>query len=140
MPEVDRLREGHRTVGSWSLGQICQHLATVMRRVVDLPASTPVDPSQRLPEERKQQVFRTGQLPEGLPAPPELLPDPAVTEEDGAEALRSAIAHFNASATGPVVPHRLFGPLSKDEWHRLQCIHCAHHLGFALPDPDSTLT
>ena len=27
MPEVDRLFQGHRTVGNWSLGQICNHLA-----------------------------------------------------------------------------------------------------------------
>ena len=30
MPEVDRLLEGHTTVGNWSLAQICRHLATVL--------------------------------------------------------------------------------------------------------------
>jgi len=32
MPDVERLLEGHTTVGTWSLAQICRHLATVMRR------------------------------------------------------------------------------------------------------------
>ena len=26
MPDVDRLLEGHTTVGTWTLGQICNHL------------------------------------------------------------------------------------------------------------------
>ena len=43
MPDVERLLDGHTTVGNWSLAQMCQHLAAVMRRVVDLPASTPHD-------------------------------------------------------------------------------------------------
>ncbi|MFI5459648.1 MAG: DUF1569 domain-containing protein [Isosphaerales bacterium] len=28
MPDVERLLAGHATVGQWSLGQICNHLAT----------------------------------------------------------------------------------------------------------------
>ena len=32
MLDVERLLEGHTTVGNWSLAQICRHLATVMRR------------------------------------------------------------------------------------------------------------
>ena len=67
MPDVERLLEGHSTVGNWSLAQICRHVSTVMRRVVDLPASTPVDPSQWAPEERKREVFESGMIPEGLP-------------------------------------------------------------------------
>ena len=46
--------------------------------------------------------------------------------------LRAAIAHYRASP-GPVIPHRIFGPLTKDEWDRLQLIHLAHHLSFAVP-------
>ena len=74
MPDVERLLDGHSTVGNWSLAQICRHVSTVMRRVVDLPASTPVDPSQWAPEERKRKIFESGMIPEGLPAPPEILP------------------------------------------------------------------
>ena len=59
MPEVERLRNGHTTVGNWTLAQICRHLATVLRRVADLPASTPRDPSQELGEERKREVLET---------------------------------------------------------------------------------
>ena len=54
MPEVDRLLEGSTKVGNWSLGQMCLHLATVMRRVVDLPASTSFDSSKWVGEEQKK--------------------------------------------------------------------------------------
>ena len=132
MPDVERLLQGYTTVGNWSLAQICHHLSTVMRRVVDLPASTHVDPSQWAPEERKREVLESGLIPEGLPAPPEIVPTGEFNEREEAESLRAAIAHYKAS-NGPVIPHRIFGPLTKAEWDRIQCIHCAHHLSFAVP-------
>jgi hypothetical protein len=132
MPEVERLLEGHTTVGAWSLAQICRHLATVLRRVVDLPASAPNDPSQWVGEDRKREVFESGVIPEGLPAPPEIVPGEVLGEREEAEGLRAALAHFRASP-GPVVAHRFFGFLSREEWERLQCVHCAHHLSFAIP-------
>jgi hypothetical protein len=132
LPDVERLLHGHQTLGHWSLGQICRHLATVLKRVVDLPASTPFDPSQALGEEAKRQVLESGTLPEGLPAPAEIVPTEAVTEAEGLEELRQAVAYYKASP-GPVVAHRLFGKLTRAEWDRLQCIHCAHHLSFVIP-------
>ena len=45
---------------------------------------------------------------------------------------RAALVAFKASP-GPVIPHRIFGPLARDEWDRLQLIHLAHHLSFAVP-------
>jgi len=132
MPDVERLLAGHTTVGNWSLAQICRHLATVMRRVVDLPASTPHDPSLWVGEERKREVLESGMIPESLPAPPQVVPAETLGEREEAEGLRQAIAYYKASP-GPVIPHRLFGPLSKEEWDRLQLIHVAHHLSFAVP-------
>jgi hypothetical protein len=132
MPDVERLLEGHTTVGTWSLAQLCRHTATVMRRVVDLPASTPHDPALLVGEEKKRQVFESGMIPEGLPGPPEVMPTNTHSEREEAEGLRQAIAHYKASS-GPVIAHRLFGRLSKAEWHRLQLIHVAHHLSFAIP-------
>ncbi len=134
MPDVERLLEGHATVGNWSLAQICWHLSTVTRRVVDMPASTPQDPSQWVGEEQKRQVFDSGMIPEGLPGPPEIMPSGTLAEREEAEGLRQAIAHYRASP-GPAIPHRIFGPLTKAEWDRLLLIHVAHHLSFAVPKP-----
>ena len=132
MPDVERLLEGHTTVGTWSLAQICRHSATILRRWIDLPASTLHDPAHRVTGDQKRQVFATGRLPEGLPGPPGVIPLEAGGEREEAEGLRLAIADFLASA-GPVASHRLFGPLTRDEWHRLGLIHTAHHLSFASP-------
>jgi hypothetical protein len=132
MADVERLMDGHTTVGTWSLAQICRHLATATRRVVDLPASTPHDPTHLVSEEQKRRVLESGALPEGLPGPPEIMPGEALGEREQAEGLRAALDHYRASP-GPVVPHRFFGRLTREEWDRLVLIHCAHHLSFAIP-------
>ncbi len=134
MPDVERLLEGSTTVGNWSLAQICRHLATVLRRVVDLPATTPQDPSQWVGDEQKRRVLESGMAEEGIQGPQEVMPTEVLGEREEAEGLRSAIAHYKASG-GPVIPHRRFGPLTKAEWDQLQLIHCAHHLSFATSKP-----
>jgi hypothetical protein len=137
MPEVARLRRGHTTLGTWTLAQVCRHLANVMNRVIDLPASTPRDPSLEFGLEKKREVFETGRLPEGLPAPPGVVPSGELDEGEEAEGLGRAIDRFRSSP-GPLAPHRFFGPLTRDEWHQLQCIHCAHHLSFVIPATETT--
>jgi Protein of unknown function (DUF1569) len=132
MPDVERLLQGHTTVGKWSLAQICRHVAIVLRRVVDLPATTPHDPSMLVGEEQKRQFFDSGIVPEGMQGPPEVIPTDGLGEREEAEGLRQAIEHYKTSP-GPVIPHRRFGPLTRAEWDRFQLIHTAHHLSFAVP-------
>jgi hypothetical protein len=132
MADVDRLLDGHTMVGNWSLAQICRHLATVMRRVIDLPASTPYDASLWVGEEQKRQFFESGLVTEGIPTLPLLLPVEALNEREEAEGLRQAIAHYKASP-GPVIPHVLLGFMTRDEWDQFHCIHAAHHFSFATP-------
>ena len=132
MPDVERLLGGHRTVGTWTLAEICNHLATVMRRAVDVPASTQWDPSMRFEADRRREVFESGRLPEGLPQPAAAAAIEVRSARDEADGLRDAIAYYAASG-GPASSHRYFGPMTKGEWDRLQCIHCAHHLSFAIP-------
>ena len=132
MPAVEELLPGHRTVGIWSLGQICEHLATTTNRMLDLPASPPPDPSLRVSPEQKAQVFASGLLPEGIPLPGGLAPPDAVDSTEGARRLRKTLERF-ATSPPPAAEHRLFGALSKEEWDRLVCIHCAHHLSFVHP-------
>jgi hypothetical protein len=132
MPDVERLLEGHQTVGNWTLAQICQHLAAVLRRHVDLPASTVFNPSDRASDEAKRRMLESGVLPEGIEAPPGVLPEATRGEREEAEGLRAAISHYRASS-GPVIPHRIFGPLTREEWDRFELAHLAHHLSFAVP-------
>ena len=132
MTDVERLLEGHRTVGNWSLARICHHLAAVLRRHVDLPVSTVFDPADRVSEEQKRRVFESGVLPEGIGAPPGVVAETVGDERDEAEGLRAPIAYYRDSP-GPAIIHRILGPLSREEWDRFELIHLAHHLSFAVP-------
>ena len=91
MPDVERLLQGLTTVGNWSLAQICRHVATVMRRVVDLPASTPHDPSLWVGDEQKRQVFESGMLPEGIQGPAVVMPTEAFGARAEADGLRQSV-------------------------------------------------
>jgi hypothetical protein len=135
MADVDRLAAGHMTVGQWSLAQICRHLATTMRRTVDLPA-TPYDASMWVGQDQKQKFFESGLVPEGIPTLPPLVPLEARCEADEVEGLRQAIAYYKGSP-GPNAPHIFFGFMSREEWDHFHGIHAAHHLSFAVPLADS---
>jgi hypothetical protein len=48
-------------------------------------------------------------------------------------AAPSAIEH----PPGLVIPHRILGLLTREEWNRFELIHLAHNLSFAVPVPKS---
>ena len=136
MPEVDRLLLGHLLVGGWTLGQILSHLGTAVGLCLegDRISGEPVDPEMaRVHAVRRRYFFRSSRFPEGQEIPhPSMLPDREADERAEAERLRSALARLEMSE-GPFASHPILGALSKDEWTRFHRIHCAHHLGFALP-------
>jgi hypothetical protein len=134
MPEVERLLRGHKTVGNWSLGQICNHLAIPLRLPVH-GYDGPMPPwlvRKVLAPVILRRILQTEKMREGASAPDALQPKPGVDARQEADALRLAIAELLAYH-GPVHPHPFFGKMSHDEWVRLSRIHCAHHLSFALP-------
>jgi Protein of unknown function (DUF1569) len=135
MPEVVRLLAGHVTLGSWSLGQICNHLATAIRLTLDGPPG-PAGPSREQDVARRL-FFRSDRFPDGRNAPLLLEPGPGLDAGAEAALLRAAIARC-ASSCGPFAAHPILGPLTKEEWTRFHCMHCAHHLEFALPSPAQT--
>jgi hypothetical protein len=131
MPEVERLLAGHTTVGHWSLGQICNHLAAALRLTLEVPPSS-AEPTREQRVARRL-FFRSGRFPDGMEAPVRVLqPQPGLDAVKEAEALREAIGRFDA-ATGPFPAHPVLGPLSNEEWTRFHCLHCSHHLGFVRP-------
>ncbi len=140
MPEVDRLLAGHRTLGNWSLGQICNHLAASFRHTIE-------GYHGRLPWVVRRTfgpfafgwISRTGTLPAGVKAPAEVGPLPGLDDRAEAEALRASIRIFN-EYVGPIPEHPVFGRVSKDQLARLHCIHSAHHLSFVLPETGATAT
>jgi hypothetical protein len=142
MPEVERLLAGHVTVGAWSLGQICHHLATAIRLTLDAPIrqrETTLDAPIRQRETAREQdvarrlFFRSVRFPDGMRAPlAALVPPPDRDSHTEADVLRAEIHRF-VEADWQLPAHPRLGPMTKDEWTRFHCMHCAHHLGFATP-------
>jgi hypothetical protein len=136
MPDVDRLLRGHTTVGNWSLGQICSHLAQALHFTLDgFPAEA------RLPWIIQKTVgrfvlwliLRRGRFVEGMRMPRKYEPVPGADARAEAESLRAALRRF-AAHTGPLAEHPLKGAaVSRAVWERFHCIHSAHHLRFAIP-------
>jgi hypothetical protein len=134
-PDVERLLRGHMTVENWSLGQLWSHLAQAFRFTMD-----GFPPEARLPWVIRQtvgrfllwRILRTGRFVEGMRMPRKYEPVPGTDARTEAEALRAALRRFAAHA-GPLAAHPLKGPVSRAVWERFHCIHCAHHLRFALP-------
>lgn len=136
MPEVDRLRLGHKVNGDWSLGQILFHLATSIRMTSKYDGPV-VEESPRAVA-RRRQFFETGKVGSRLAVPtPELVPPEHCDEGTEAEALRTAIKGYEAS-DGPFPTHPRFGAMSKAEWTIFHEVHCAHHLSFVEPAPAVT--
>src|SRR5205807_271254 len=79
MPDVDRLLRGRKTVGNWSLGQICSHLAQAMHFTID-----GFPPETRLPWIIRQtigrfllwRILRRGRFVEGMRMPKKHEPVP----------------------------------------------------------------
>lgn len=133
MPEVDRLLEGHDTVGRWTLGQICNHLATsVIGSVEGFSVRAPWLLRATLGRVLRRRLMSTGRMAAGIKLPEKVLPRPGLNDRAEAEALRGALQLYAAN-TEPLAPHPMFGRMSREDWTRLHCIHCAHHLSFVLP-------
>lgn len=141
MPDVDRLLRAHTTVGNWSPGQICSHLAQAIHFTIDgFPpeAFAPWIIRKTIGRFLLWRILRTGRFTEGLPMPKKYEPAPGADVRAEADALRAALRRF-AAHCGPLAEHPMQGPVSRAVWERFHCIHCAHHLRFALPaEPENT--
>ena len=133
MPDVERLLQGYTTVGRWSLGQICNHLAMAVNGSIDgSPAKAPWLVRTLVAPIVLRKLLKSETMPEGVKVPESVLPKPGLDDRAEAEALRAALKRF-AEHTGALVDHPFFGPLGRDRWDHLNRIHCAHHLSFARP-------
>ena len=135
MPEVDcLLRNGHTTLGQWSLGQIFNHLTDSMTfSVQGFPRLAPWIIRKTIGPIMLSRILKKGVFPSGLMLPKKFAPKPGAEPRAEAEALRAAINYY-ASYTGKMSAHPLSDKFTRAQWDRLHAIHCAHHLGFVLPN------
>ena len=142
--EARELEDGYLRCGLWSLGQVCQHLATFMAFSLD------GFPGKRLPRPAAW-ALRTVLLndrtmrrpmPKGIKAPAFLQPAEGAAGEtySGAtDADREAVARFIDVCRrverhkGAFRPSPVFGALPAAKWRRVHVKHAEHHLGFLVP-------
>jgi hypothetical protein len=133
LDDVDTLLAGHRTVGRWSLAQILNHLSNSIGYTIDgFPGRTaPWLIRKTLGAGLVRLMLATRYIAEGVKLPAEYQP---VSDDLAAEVnlLREAIARF-AAASEPLAIHPFIGSMSHRRWVKFHCIHCAHHLSFAVP-------
>jgi len=131
IPEVRRLIPGHRTVGQWTLAQVCRHLAGTINGSMD---------GFNLRRHRVKRFFlskrllrytyRHGITP-GYTVDPKLTPPPHLNLDEEAAGLEQAVERYR-SYRGRLRAHPLFGDLSRQKWDQLHCFHAAHHLSFVI--------
>ncbi len=135
MPEVRRLQPAHRTVGNWNLGQICTHLAASVNGSIDGFDLTHHRLKRWLiPRLMLFVTYRYG-IPAGYTVDANITPPNHVDLSTAIGELADAIERY-AHHTGLLQAHPLFGRLDREQWDRLQCFHCAHHLSFVIADKD----
>src|SRR3954447_15458284 len=86
MPDVDRLLQGHRTIGQWSLGQICNHLADALVLSVEgFGVKVPWLLRKTIGPIAKRELYSTGRMRAGIKLPEKFLPRPGLDARAEAE-------------------------------------------------------
>ncbi len=133
MPDVELALGGYRAVGNWNLGQICNHLAIVVRGSVEgVSGRAPWILRKTVGPLVLKRIFAMGQIKAGMPTSEKFVPGSQLDDRAEAEALRAALGLFT-STTKPLADHPFFGTLSREQWTRLHYMHSAHHLSFLWP-------
>lgn len=135
MPDVRRLADGHKTIGAWSLGQICQHLADSFVGSMEGFDLRHHRIKRFFLKKQMLKVALTKGIPRGWTVDPGLTPSADVNTDTAIEALAGAIARYQAHR-GKLQAHPLFGLMPRDTWDRVHCVHCAHHLSLTVPVDD----
>lgn len=128
-------RLGYDRLGTWSLGQVCDHLAATMDCSIDgfgFKAPLPIRMIAPLFKPRLMDPDRG--FPAGVKFPAKAAPmlEPnALSDGQGIARLDIAIARLRSDERR--VPSPLLGPLTGAEWDILHCNHAALHLSFLVP-------
>ena len=135
LADVEGLNRGKfKTVGNWSGGQILRHLTIVMNGSIDGSPMRLGWPLRVIGRLVKKRTLAKGMKP-GLKLPAvaaKALVPPPISWEEALADFRRAIHRQQTEPDRK--PHGFFGPMSRDEWNRLHCVHSALHLSFLVPD------
>lgn len=137
MDDVFRVAPSHKTLGNWSLAQICDHLARSFRlqvKAADIVLPWSVSTFARLFLKRR---FLTKSLPAGFSIPSKHV-ETLVASPD--LPLTQAIANLEqvieqCKETRASQPHPLLGKLNREEWEAFNLRHAEMHMSFVLSQP-----
>ena len=122
---------GAKTSGNWSVGQILEHVATVMEKSIDGFQVWPPIPVRLVGRWFLKKRFLREGMPAGFqlkgPIAKELLP-PEVDPQQALDHLCRAVARLQEESTRAV--HPFFGPLSVAESNQINCRHAQLHFSF----------
>ena len=134
LDDAARVAHGpHRVLGNWSAGQVFRHIATVMNSAID-GAPFRVPWYIRWPARLLKKVVLGRPMPAGFKLPPDAaaqLVPPETSAEEGLDLLRRAVGRLAAETQR--APSPVFGPMTREEWDRLQLNHAALHMSFLVP-------
>ena len=143
IPErAEKLADSGLTRGkSWSLAQVCEHLALSIENTVRGSSADGVRlrwQRMRLPQRvirscLKNLMLLTGYFPEGAPAPESVQPTAGVSLDDALHRLRAAVEAFDrkiAASNASWGYQSLLGRMNGRTWRRFHCTHAAHHFSF----------
>lgn len=132
--DAEHLIGNHHTVGNWSFGQICQHLAKAMTASIDgfgfqAPWFVRWLISPMMKNSSLIKPMKPGfKLPKNATS---LLPDDSVTAEEGLRQLKAGIERL--SHESPTAPHPVFGRMAGEEVMQIHLRHCEMHMSFIVP-------
>jgi hypothetical protein len=122
-----------RQLGNWSLGEICEHLASAMNMAVDGP---PFKPSWLIrivgPLIKKRYLSRPFKPGFKLPSNATALMPSGADADKGIAALARAIERIQRTIDRK--PHPVFGRMTNEEWDRMQYLHSAMHSSFIVTE------
>jgi hypothetical protein len=142
LADLDRLESAENAGtliqnGNWSLGQNAFHIADIIEQSLDgfrFSAPLPIRVAFRI-----MRPFMMGRpFPAGIALKGNsltLIPDPAITTEQGLAKLRTQIQRI-IGGERMTLASPIFGKLSHEQWVTLHCKHADLHLSFL--DPGAT--
>ena len=136
LDEAERLIAGNaRVMGNWSAGQILKHLAIVMDGSIDgINFRAPWFIRVVAPLFKRR--ILTGRMPPGFKLSPDaeakIVPSPAISVDEGLQALRASVARQHSTPTRK--PSPFLGSMTREDWTKLHCRHAELHLSFLTVD------
>jgi hypothetical protein len=118
-----------RSLGNWSQGQICKHLADTLDISIDGTKLMPAPMRFSLSLFFKNK-FLNKSIPPGFSTTSNMVPKPTTTE-DGVAALEKALARQRT--TTERAPHPGFGKITREERDPFHLRHAEMHLSFIVP-------